>query len=234
MLGKETVLVISDMQMPFEHRDTLPFLRAVKEIYEPTRIVCIGDEIDAHALSFFKKDPDGYSAGHEHKEALTHLRPLYKLFPTADAVYSNHTQRPLRIAFDAGIPLAFMKSVHEFMEAPPGWKWHEFIVIDGVRYEHGDALGGGGATATRKLPVENGQSTVFGHFHAYAGVEWQGNPNVLMFGMNVGCLIDKDAYVFKYWRTPKRPILGCGIVDRGIPTFVPMLLKKGGRWTGDL
>ncbi len=234
MLGKETVLVISDMQMPFEHEDTLAFLEGVAEVWEPTKIVSIGDEIDAHGLSRFAKDPDGYSAGHEHAKALEHIQPLYELFPKVEAVHSNHTLRPLRTAFAQGIPIKFMRTVHEFMEAPKGWKWHEYVEIDGVRYEHGDRLGGRGGQAATQLPLLNGQSTVFGHFHSNAGIAWQGNPKGLFFGMNVGCLIDKDAYVFKYWTSPRRPILGCGIVDRGIPVFVPMVLEKGGKWSGDL
>ena len=81
---KETVLVIPDVQIPFEHPDTIPFLKAVEELVEPTRIVQIGDLIDSHAISDFASDPDGMSAGDEMREARKHLKKFYKAFPKVD------------------------------------------------------------------------------------------------------------------------------------------------------
>ena len=109
-------------------------------------------------------------------------------------------------------------------------------MVDGVRYEHGDALGGGmGATATMRAPLRNQRSTVFGHFHSFAGIQYVASPENLNFGFNVGCLIDFKTYAFKYAKAHKaRPVLGCGIVQEAIPTFIPMLLDKRGRWVGRL
>lgn len=235
MLGMhEDVLVISDLQAPFQHKDSIAFLEAVAGEHNPTRIICIGDEVDYHAISDYDHDPDGYSAGHELVQALKFMRKLYELFPNCDSVISNHTSRPFRKAYKHGIPVALMRTYKEALEAPDGWNWHDYIVIDDVRYEHGDAIGGGGATAMKRFPLRNGQSTVFGHFHAHAGVIWQANPRQLMFGMNVGCLINRKAYAFKYWRAPERPIISVGMVKKGIPTLIPMQLKNGGRWTRKL
>lgn len=231
-MKSETVLVISDLQVPFQHKDAYAFLEEVKFQYEPTRVVCIGDEIDFHALSDYDPDPDGFSAGHELQRAIDNLAPLYKLFPVVKSCISNHTLRPFRRAYKCGIPRALMRNYGEFLQAPKGWQWANYWIIDGVRYEHGHELGGGyGKTTTANAALKNGRSTVFGHFHANAGIHFTSTPEDLVFGFNVGCLIDFKSYAFAYAKGAKsRPILGCGIVDEGVPTFVPMLLNTKGRW----
>jgi len=236
MIRGEIVLAISDLQIPFEHKDALRFLKAIKSTYQPTKIVCIGDEIDFHAISDYEADPDGLSPGDEMRKALKRLKPYYKLFPKVMSCVSNHTSRPFRRAFKSGIPIGFLKTYSEFLEAPKGWEWRDYWIVDGVRYEHGHNLGGGmGRQVCATAPVKTGRSTVFGHFHSSAGTHFTANPEGLYFGMNVGCLIDDSAYAFAYSKNSKsRPILGCGIVDSGVPTFVPMLLNKGGRWVGEL
>ena len=46
---KQTILVIGDLHAPYEHPDTVSFLRAIKKKYKPTDVVQIGDEVDFHA-----------------------------------------------------------------------------------------------------------------------------------------------------------------------------------------
>ena len=59
----QSILVISDQHMPYEHPDMFEFLEAVKKKYKPTLVVNIGDEVDKHALSFHDSDADLPSAG---------------------------------------------------------------------------------------------------------------------------------------------------------------------------
>ncbi len=232
-MKKQTVLVIPDTQFPFAHKDTFEFLRAVAKKYKPTEVVHIGDEIDLHAMSNFEHDPDGYSAGHELKIALKDMRKLYNMFPVVKVCTSNHTARPFRRAYKYGIPKAFLRAYSDFMEAPNGWTWADKWEIDGVIYEHGE--GQSGMMGAINAAKGNMQSTVIGHLHAFAGIQWAANPQHLYFGFNVGCLIDHRAYAFAYGKNFKnKPILGCGIVIKGIPMFVPMLLNKKGRWVGSL
>lgn len=233
MKGSELVLIIGDFHAPFEHKDSLPFLKAAKKSLGPSKIVCIGDEADMHALSNFDHDPDGLSAGDELNRAITHLQPLYTLFPHCEVLESNHTARPFRQAYKHGIPKAFLRDYKEFLQAPKGWNWHKEIEIDGVLYEHGE--GQSGAQGAMKAAQGNMRSTVIGHIHSFAGVQYGANKRHLIFGFNVGCLIDKDAYAFAYGRVIKnKPIVGVGVVERGIPRFIPMAMDSHGRWTGKL
>lgn len=232
-IGKEVVLVIPDLQCPFEHKDAMEFLKVLKKAIKPTQIVCIGDSLDAHALSMYVHDPDGMSASDEYSKALVSLKKLYKIFPNATEVVSNHNQRIAKRAYNAGIPSSFLKSYREIMKYPEGWELKECLEIDKVLYEHGHSQGG--VHAAFNLMTHHGQSTVIGHHHAHAGVTFKATRNKMIFGMNVGCLIDNEAYAFAYARDGKfKPTLGAGVVMQGIPYFVPMPVDKDGRWTGEL
>lgn len=231
--AKERVMIIPDTQLPFDHQDSIEFLSAVKDLYKPTKIVHIGDFFDLHALSLYTRNPDGYSAGDELRVALKKAKEYYRLFPKAQMIAGNHDIRIYKRAAEAGIPTGFLKDYMSWLEAPRGWSVHTKIEIDGVLYIHGEGYSGAGGHRT--AAVKNMQSVVMGHLHAHAGIDYIACHHRLCFGMNVGCLIDTHAYAFEYAKnSPDKPILGCGLVLRGVPHFVPMLLNSASRWVNTL
>lgn len=221
-MRKQNVLVISDTQAPFHHRDTIDFLNDQRKRFKCTKIVNIGDEVDFHAISLHDKEPEGDGVTQELAKAKIFLRQLASIFPEMDICISNHTDRPYRVAKKFGIPREFLKGYKELLDAPKGWKWFNRIYVDGVCYQHGE--GYSGRNGAIQAALNNRQSTVIGHLHSHAGVNYHANENDLIFGMNVGCLIDVDAYAFRYGRTFKdKPVLGCGVVVEGSePFFIPM------------
>jgi len=84
------IIILSDMHIPYNHPDMLNFLKAVKTKYKPTRALCVGDEVDYHAMSFHDSDPDLPSAGDELVNSIKILKDVYKIFPQMDLVDSNH------------------------------------------------------------------------------------------------------------------------------------------------
>jgi hypothetical protein len=229
--GKEKVLVIPDLQIPFHHQDAFDFLEYIKKKVKPTKVINIGDSIDSHALSDYIRDPDGHSAGHEHKKALEYLQDLYAIFPEGVEVESNHNNRIYRRAYASGIPKFFLKSFKEFMGAPDGWEFLPHVVIDDIMYEHGDCCSGN--LAARTAALNNMRSTVIGHHHNTAGISYVANKEKMLFGMNVGCLIDNESYAFAYNKRNKmQPTLSCGVVDKGVPILYPMILDINFRWIG--
>lgn len=218
------VLAIGDIQAPFQEDGYLDFLLDVKKRFKCNKIVNIGDEVDFHALSFHTPDPDGMGKVEEFQQAMKFMKLLYKAFPVASACTSNHTARPYRIAFEAGIPTYFLRTYREFMQAPRGWQWYDRVTINNVIYQHG--TGYSGAMGHVKAAIENRQSTVIGHLHSGGGVNYLASHNDLIFGANVGCGIDARAYAFKYGRDcGKKPTLGCGVVLGGKEAFfIPMNL----------
>lgn len=215
-------LVISDLQAPFQHRHALDFLRDTYRKWKCKKVICIGDEVDYHAISFHDKDPDGMGAMDEFRCALKFMKKLYKLFPKVEAVTSNHTARPFRVANKYGIPSHFLKGYKQLLEAPKGWNWQDKIFDKNVLYIHGE--GYSGQYGAKNAAMRNRISTVIGHIHAHGGILYHSSDTDLIYGLNSGCLIDVHAYAFRYGKHFKdKPTLGCGVVvnDREA-YFVPM------------
>jgi hypothetical protein len=226
----QRILVISDMHIPYHHPDAVAFLAALKKKYKPTKVVCIGDEVDHHSLSFHDSDPDLLSAGDELTAAIKFLKPLYKLFPVMDIVDSNHGSMVYRKSKHHGIPRKYIKSYGEVLEAPKRWVWaHDLTVAlpDGnsLYFHHGltaDIL---------KLVNQRGTCCIQGHYHAQFHIEYSSNPKSLLWGMQVGCLINKKSMAFAYDNANlPRPVIGCGIVIESLPKLLPMTLNSAGRW----
>jgi len=228
----QRILNISDLHLPFQHVDAFEFLQHLKLKYNPTRVICLGDEMDAHALSFHNSDPDLPSAGDELKQALPLIAKLYNIFPEMTLLGSNHSSMIHRKAMAHGLPRAYIKSYNEFLNVGHGWKWVDDLTVDlpdGSRcyYHHGkvsDAL---------KLSQAMGLSCVQGHFHENLGVKYWANPNGIFFALQSGCLVDDKAYAFNYNNVNlKRPIVATSLIIDSLPVLEPMVLGTDGRWVG--
>jgi hypothetical protein len=218
------ILFISDMHIPYHHEHTLLFLESLKKRYEPTRIVCLGDELDKHAMSFHDSDPDLPSAGDELRRALPVVKELEKLFPVMDLIDSNHGSMVYRKSKAHGIPRSYIRSYNEVLEVGDGWKWHNDLTLelpDGqkVYVHHGKS-----ADAVKTSQAMS-MSHVCGHFHESFAIKYWANPNGLFWAMNSGCLIDDKALAFSYNNVNlKRPIVGTSLIIDGYPVLEAMPL----------
>lgn len=237
--GKDTgeednsrVLLISDMHIPYHHKDTVAFLKYLKKKYNPTRIICLGDEVDSHALSYHDSDPDLMSAGDELKAALPTIAEVERLFPVMDVLDSNHGSLIWRKAKTHGIPKQYIRSYNEILGVGEGWKWHNDMTItlpDGNKcYLHH-----GKSNNVTRVSQTMGMCTVQGHFHEILKVDYWGNPNGLFWALQSGCLIDDESYAFSYNNVNlKRPVIGTTLIIDSHPVLEPMVLDKAGRWVG--
>lgn len=225
-----SVLVISDLHIPYHHQDAFDFLKALKRKYKPDLVVNIGDELDHHAISMHEHNPDLMSAGDELKHSKEYIRELEKIFPEMTLVHSNHSSLVYRRALKYGLPKDYLKSYNEFLGVGDGWKWVDDYTItlsDGSRcfFTHGisaDVL---------KVAAQYGMNTVQGHFHTKFSISYFSNPDALIWGMQVGCLINQKSMAFDYAKNFKsRFIVGCGMIIDGQPKLMPMVLDKDGRW----
>lgn len=211
------ILIISDMHIPYHHKDTLKFLKKLKERYKPTRIICLGDEQDLHSLSFHDSNPDLYNAGDELIASQKVMRELEKMFPVMDILDSNHGSLAYRRAKHHGIPKHFIKSYNDVLGVGKGWKWHHDLIITlpngkKVYFCHGKSSSG------VKLSQNMGMSAVQGHFHSEFNIHYWSNPLDVYFSMMCGCLIDDKSLAMEYNKlTMKRPIIGCGLIIDGKP-----------------
>ena len=224
------ILLISDMHIPYHHPDTLDFLQHLKDEYSPTRVICLGDELDKHALSYHDSDPDLKSAGDELRASLPVIQKLYKMFPKMDILESNHGSLVWRKAKTNGIPRHYIKSYNDVLEVGDGWKWHHDLTIElpngnKCYFHHGKS------SDVLKLSQQMGMNAVQGHYHNDFSAKYWANPNGLYWGFQIGCLIDDKSYAFSYNNVNiKRPIVGTGLIIDSNPILEPMLLGEGGRW----
>jgi hypothetical protein len=229
----KSVLIISDTHIPYHHKDLIPFLKDLKQIIKPDRVIHIGDELDKHAMSFHDSDPDLPSAGDELKISLPIIKELETIFPVVDLLDSNHGSLVYRRSLKYGIPKAYLKHYNDFLNVGKGWQWHDDLTIKTptgpVYFCHGKVAD------VLKLAQSMGMSCVQGHYHSSFNLKYYGNSLGLYFGLQVGCLIDKDSLAFRYNKTQRaRPLIGCGVIIDGLPKLIPMVLDKHGRWCGKI
>ena len=229
------VLIISDLHAPYYHKDTVPFLKAIKKKYNPDKIILTGDEIDGHTLSFHDKDPDLlFSPSSELEKAIEHLKPIYKLFPKADVMESNHGSLVYRRGKHGGLPRSVFRSYREILGAPKGWKWHSdyiFKLSNGEKcyVHHGKSTNG------LAVALAEGMNVIQGHHHSLFEVRYVNTASKLLWSLITGCMIDDKSLAFSYNKLQtKRPAIGCSIILDGHPKLLPMCLTEEGDWNGKL
>lgn len=201
------VLVIGDLHCPFDLDGYLEHCQDIYSRHNCNRVVFIGDIIDNHYSSYHETDPDGFGGGEELERAIHHVARWSEAFPDAHVLIGNHDRIIMRKAFSSSIPKAWVKSYNEVLGTD--WDWAEHLVIDGVQYVHGE-----GGTARTKAKNDM-MSTVQGHIHTACYVDWMVGRNFRIFGMQVGCGIDHEAYAAAYARHYKKQAIGCGVVIGG-------------------
>ncbi len=222
------ILVIGDTHEPFCHKDYLAFCLRIKNAWNCVEVVHIGDLVDNHSISFHDIDPDGYSPEEEIKKSIEKCKKWFKAFPKVKMCLGNHDRRVDRKQKNVGLPSRCFKPFREIWELPDEWETEFEYEIGGVRYIHG--TGFSGENAHVKAALSGRISTVIGHVHAVGGVQYLASSKDIIFGMAVGCGVDRKSYAFSYGRDfAKKPILGCGVVSytsKGVNAqFVPMYMR---------
>ena len=232
-MANRRILIISDMHIPYHHRDSFSFLKAIKKEFKPDFIVNIGDLLDFHAINMHTHDPDLYSAGHELKVSKEYIKELESIFPKTIEVESNHSSLVYRRALKFGMSKEFLKDYGDFLGTKK-WEWVDDLTLtmsNGQRcfFTHGRSAD------ISKVSQAMGMNAVQGHYHTKFLISWWANPDNLFFAMNVGRMINQKSLAFAYAKNFRtRFILGCGIILNGYPRLLPMQLNNKGRWIGKI
>tara|TARA_B110000879_G_scaffold201709_1_gene277138 strand:+ start:710 stop:1420 length:711 start_codon:yes stop_codon:yes gene_type:complete len=201
------ILVIGDLHAPFELDGYFDFCKETYKNYNCNQVIFIGDIIDNHYSSFHTTDPDGMGGGDELSHAINDVQKWAIEFPVADVLIGNHDRIIMRKAFDSAIPKVWIKSYNDVLGT--NWNWQERVVYDGVQFTHGE----GGTARTRAK--NDMMSSVGGHIHTQAYVEWMVGRKFRIFGMQVGCGVDSKSYAAAYAKNFKKQAIGCGVVLGG-------------------
>lgn len=233
-LDTRRILCISDQHMPYEHPDMLKFLAAIKKKYNPTLVVNLGDEVDAHSLSFHDSDNDLPSAGDELQLAIEKIKKMETLFPEMILLDSNHGSLAARKFKHHGIPMKYLATPQQIYGVSDKWQWvNDLTVIlpngQECYFCHGMVKSG------IKLASQRGVNVIQGHYHTDFRIDYIGNPKNLLFSLQSGCLIDKKSLAFAYDKLNlNRPIIGTSVIIDSQPVLIPMVLDKNSRWIGKL
>lgn len=212
------ILVVGDLHEPFCLEGYLEFCQDTYAKWNCNQVIFIGDIIDNHYSSYHESDPDGMGGGLELERAIERVHKWYTAFPKADVLIGNHDRIIMRKAFSSAIPKEWIKSYNEVLGT--NWNWVESIVYDDVLYEHGE----GGQAKTKAK--NNMMSSVCGHTHTQAYVEWLVGKKYRVFGMQVGCGVDASTYAAAYAKNFKKQAIGCGVVLGG-HTAINVLMPLG-------
>lgn len=228
---KQTILVIGDLHSPAMHKDTVKFLKAIKAKFKPNRVILTGDEINFEAISYHEHNPDLPGAADELNQAIRALQPIYKLFPKADILESNHTSLMYRKLVTAGLPSVMMKSYREILKAPKGWNWHFDLIVktpQGPIYMHH-----GKTSSIEKLSKNMSMHAIQGHYHSKFYISYWANPNGLFFDANAGTFADHHHLAMAYAKNSiPKGIHGVIVIVDGVPQLIPMVMTKKGLWNG--
>ena len=228
-MSYKRILVISDMHLPYQHKDAIRFLKEIKKEFKPDFVVNIGDLLDFHTINMHTHDPDLYSAGMELDRSKEYIKEIESIYPEVTEVDSNHSSLVYRRALKYGMSKQFLKPYGEFLGTRK-WKWVDDLTLtmsNGQRcfFTHGRSAD------VLKVSQTMGMSAVQGHYHTKFLISYWANPDNLFFAMNVGCMINQKSMAFNYAKNFKtRFILGCGIIINGVPRLLPMVLNDQGKW----
>ena len=229
MKKDNNILVIGDIHAPAYHEDTVAFLTAVKQKFQPTRVILTGDEVNWESISFHTKHPDLPNPKLELELSIESLKPFYKLFPKADILESNHGSLVFRKAIDAGLPSSVIKSYREIIQAPQGWNWHFDMKVETelgpIYFHHGKS------SSIEKLSKSLGMSACQGHYHSKFYVSYWASPMGLFWDANAGAFADHKHLALEYAKNNlNKSIMGCIVIQNGIPNLIPMVLNNKNKW----
>jgi len=216
-------LIIGDSHIPFEHPHYLDFVVQIQKRVKCKNVFHIGDLVDNHSISYHEKDPDGKSPKEEYKDAKKKLLLWKKAFPEMRICRGNHDCLVDRKGRTAGLPSEVFKQYREIWEFPEGWVDDWDFDFHGVYLTHG--TGYSGKNAHVQAAYDARKSAVIGHIHSVGAVQYIDTGTRPIFGMQVGCGIDRRKYAFAYGKDFRyKPILGCGVMtDYGkYAQFMPM------------
>jgi len=223
--NERRVLVIPDLHFPFQHKNAITFLKGLYDKYDCNEVVCLGDILDNHFHSFHDSDPDGLSANEEFDKAVEGIKELATLFPKVKVCAGNHDKIPMRKAFKMGISKKWVVTIKDVLldaGCPiEDWDFAEHFIIDDVKYVHGVAR------MAKKRMIDDGRSCVSGHRHTQTYLDYHYNDFHTLFAMQLGALIDKEAYAFAYANDYVCPYLSAGVVlNDGTQPIIEFMNQK--------
>jgi hypothetical protein len=204
-------LIIPDLHIPFEDKYALQFIKELRKKYNTLNTIFLGDILDMHFSSFHEISTRAKGADEELELARAAVKEWYRAFPNAFVCTSNHGDLPLRKAEYAGLSSQWIKTPSEVLNTP-NWLYKTYWEFDNFIVTHGTD---GKNMRGKLLKYNPNKSLIQGHFHTETSLEYVNNKVWLM---QLGALIDTDAYAFEYAKNnSKATIKSAAVIVNGVP-----------------
>ena len=210
------VLVIGDLHCPAVHPEYLNFNIQLKEKFNVTDVVFIGDIVDNHSTSYHEHNPNLPSPIDELKKAKEELAKWYKAFPNAVVTIGNHDLLYKRKITSGGLPIDIMKPFEQILGVDK-WKVVNDYVIGNTYFTHGTGLS---QRTIKEKALRLQKSVVCGHLHSKCYID---HISQNLFVSHIGCGIDFKALNYEYAKGGvNEPILSSLIIMNGLPILIKM------------
>jgi len=140
ILGERgNTLVVSDLHLPYHHRDALDFILALDDYYDFDQVLNVGDLYDHHRGSYHESEVDAMGEEEEYLAARKAAHALQEILPDMVITQGNHDNIPARKAKSAGLPASVLKDMNAMYDTENTWKWcreHWFDSLGGFPITH--------------------------------------------------------------------------------------------------
>ena len=132
-------LIISDMHLPYHHKDSFSFLDALNTKYQFKNILNVGDLYDHHRGSYHESEPDALGEEQEYEAAKEAAGTLQSIFPSMVITEGNHDAIPQRKLRTVGLPTSVLSDYNQMYGTEDTWVWkkeHWFSSLGGFPVTH--------------------------------------------------------------------------------------------------
>lgn len=209
------IVVISDLQVPYEDKRAVDAVAQFIEEYKPDSVISVGDEADLAPISRYSENTAEWFSLDLGKQRDRTVEVL-KMLQIQHITRSNHLDRWFaalsRVPAFKGVPEFSLESFFRFKELGIHYHQTPWSPAPGWLLMHGDegTMGRTAGAGAAALAARTSQSVICGHSHRLGLVPtthtWLGNKSPrTLWGFEAGCLADFNspgmAYMrFKNWQ----------------------------------
>lgn len=140
ILGERgNTLVISDLHLPYHHRDSFDFLSSLDNKYNFTQVLNVGDLYDHHRGNYHEAEPDAYGEEEEFYKTQKCALTLQSIFPSMIISVGNHDAIPQRKLKSVGLPISMVSDFNKLYGTKDTWEFkkeHWFDSLGGFPVTH--------------------------------------------------------------------------------------------------
>jgi predicted phosphodiesterase len=221
------ILVIPDTHFPFTDLKALKEIIKFSKKFKPDAIVQLGDLYDNYCFSKFRRSLDLVNPEEEVRAARNTAELMWKSLQETSKkaecyqLLGNHCERLMKKILERcpefeSIVEESIANLYTFKGVKTNYDARDYIELEGILFLHGFMCGVG------KHLHQFNQSVVVGHSHQ-GYTFFEKHKDKILFELNAGHVGDIKSRPFAYMPTKiSKSTKGFGIIEEGVPSFIPL------------